>query len=152
MVVYLVQHTQADEEKGRIYGHTDSLLSDAGRQQAVKLGQTWTERKMKAPVKIYSSDLQRASETAAIIRESFGFPADDAVPVECVEALRELKFGNWDGKTWAEIYAVDKEKPKILAWSKDWCKNAPTGGETFKEFVWTHGTQSPQLTEFRPVL
>lgn len=132
MVVYLVMHTAAEEEKGRIYGQTDVPLSDVGREQIKKLAATW---KIKHPFKIFSSDLSRAFECASIIREQFHFSTDDTVPVEKIEALRELNFGDWDGKLWSEVYAVDKNKAKILAWSKDWCKNAPTGGETFKECV-----------------
>jgi broad specificity phosphatase PhoE len=71
---------------------------------------------------IYSSPLKRALETARLISESFGLePILD-------ERLVELDYGQWEGKTLAEVM---KNDPKTFqAWQADPAPVAPPGGES----------------------
>ncbi len=64
-------------------GNENPSISEAGRQQAVQLANQLETRRV---VRVYSSDLRRAQETAQIIAESLG------VPLQLCSDLRELLF------------------------------------------------------------
>jgi len=78
--------------------------------------------------RIYSSDLQRAMETARTIAQPHG------LEVVADPRLREFAFGAWEGLTWGEIVA---ERPHLheAGWKKPHLY-APEGGETY-DAVWT---------------
>jgi alpha-ribazole phosphatase len=117
---YLVRHGETEwNAENRICGRSDVSLSEAGRQQAKSLA----ERLKPIPFEaLYSSPLKRALETARLIAEPVGLePILD-------ERLVELDYGQWEGKTLAEIM---KNDPKTFrAWDADPGQLAPPGGES----------------------
>ena len=78
----------------RIQGHLDIPLNATGRWQAERLAQALRDEPITA---IYTSDLTRAWETAQYIGELQG------LPVIKEAGLRERDFGDFEGKTFAEI-------------------------------------------------
>jgi len=84
----------------RWQGQADPPLSDEGRDGAAALadalGATFSDR----PAGVWSSDLQRAADTAAILAARL-----DAGPVVIDGRLREADVGPWQGLTAAEIEA-----------------------------------------------
>lgn len=78
----------------RVQGHADIGLDPTGLDQAGAAAQKLAEHK---PDLIVSSDLRRATETAAPLAEATGRP------VEQDPRLRERYFGPWQGLTGAEI-------------------------------------------------
>jgi broad specificity phosphatase PhoE len=74
------------------------------------------------PTRIVASDLRRASESARI------FAARWDLEVEHDPRLRELHFGEWDGREWGAIEAEDGAR--LRAWTDHWADTAPPGGET----------------------
>jgi alpha-ribazole phosphatase len=117
---YLVRHGETEwNAENRICGRSDVPLSEAGRRQAKSLA----ERLKTIPFEaLYSSPLKRALETARLISESVGLePILD-------ERLVELDYGQWEGKTLAEIM---KNDPRTFrAWDADPGQLAPPGGES----------------------
>lgn len=106
--VLLVRHGQSEwNAEGRWQGQADPPLTDVGRAQARAAA-----RSLGALDAIFSSDLQRATETAAIISAEIG-----TGPVIVDEALRERDAGEWSGLTRAQI---EERYPGWLA---------PTGDE-----------------------
>ena len=103
----------------RIQGHMDIPLSDVGRRQAALLGQALAGEPVTA---IYASDLSRAWETAAYL----GRAVDVAVTPE--SALRERCFGEFEGKTFAEIEVLLPEQSQ--RWRKRDPEFTPAGGES----------------------
>ena len=101
----------------RIQDHLDIPLNDTGLQQARWLAQALAERD--ALHAIYASDLSRAHVTAQTVADAVG------LPVTAHRGLRERAFGDFQGRTFAEIEA---ELPdQVLHWRKrtpDW---APPG-------------------------
>ncbi len=92
--VLLVRHGQSEwNAVGRWQGQADSPLSDLGRRQAREAA-----RAIGAVDAIWSSDLQRAAETAAIIAQEIGVG-----PVVLDPDLRERDAGEYSGLTRAEI-------------------------------------------------
>jgi broad specificity phosphatase PhoE len=120
----LVRHGVTDWNAARRYqGHTDTPLNDEGRRQAHLLAHTLAGETVS---RLYASDLKRAAETAAVIAEALG------VHVESTKALREMRFGVLEGRTWAEAHASDPEM--LAAWLAD-RDSPPPGGETQTAFT-----------------
>ena len=103
----------------RIQGHLDIPLSATGRWQAERLAEALRDEPIKA---IYASDLTRAWETAQYIARMH------AIALTKEEGLRERHFGDFEGKTFAEIEAALPEQS--LRWRKRDPHFAPNGGET----------------------
>ncbi len=83
---------------GRLQGHRDIPLGDTGRVQARRLAQALAGRgDIDA---IVSSDLSRALETARIVAEAQGLPVTTDI------GLRERCFGDFEGRTFAEVSAA----------------------------------------------
>lgn len=95
---FLVRHGQIRQHKEKIFlGQTDVPLSEAGREQAAEAGKNLAGFCL-ATDRIYSSDLLRASETAARIQRETGL--DRAIEEK---GLREMNLGPWDGKFISEV-------------------------------------------------
>ncbi|HOE42789.1 MAG TPA: histidine phosphatase family protein [Rhodoferax sp.] len=103
----------------RLQGHLDIALNDVGLWQASRVALALTDEPIDT---IYTSDLMRAWQTAQAIAEVAG------CPVITDQGLRERGFGEFEGKTHAEIEA---DWPDMsLQWRRrepDW---APPGGES----------------------
>jgi len=103
----------------RIQGHLDIGLNDTGRWQAERLGMALKDEPIAA---IYASDLSRAHDTALAVSRHTG------VPVQPEPGLRERSFGEFEGRTFAEI---ETELPEQ---AKRWRQRDPTftpgGGES----------------------
>ena len=103
----------------RIQGQLDIALNAAGRWQASRLAEVLKDEPIAA---IYASDLARAWETAQYVGRS--------VDLEVIkeEALRERGFGDFEGKTFAEIEAQLPDQS--LRWRRRDPDFAPVGGES----------------------
>jgi phosphoserine phosphatase len=122
--VYLIRHGQSEwNEQGRYQGQTDSALSALGRRQAFFLAEALADVPLCA---VYSSRLVRAYDTAATIA------ARHRLPVVTLELLREIRLGEWEGLTEAEITA--RHGPVVAAWRRNAGDIVPGGGgETLTE-------------------
>ena len=103
MAIELVFETHAmteDNEAGRATGWLPGRLSAQGREQARQLGQ---RRAGDGIAAVFSSDLARAAETAAI---AFG-PAP--IPVLYDWRLRECDYGQRNGMPVAELHAARRD-------------------------------------------
>ena len=119
----LVRHAEPQEDaRGRCYGSLDIGLSEAGREHAGRLALRLASVECEA---VYSSPRVRALETAAAIAAVFGLaPAVD-------EGLRELDFGELEGRTYDEIAASEPELYR--AWMTTPTKVRFPGGESFAD-------------------
>lgn len=137
-----VRHGRARDVDGRCIGQTDVPLSDRGREEIRQLSSALAAAGICVD-RVISSDLARARESAALIA--------DVVrrPVEIDSRLREMAFGDWDGRPWAEIERDDGAR--YAAWMADWLTLAPPGGETVSELArradeWTSTLESVSQT------
>ena len=103
----------------RIQGHLDIPLSERGRWQAGRLAQALRGEGITA---VYSSDLSRAWETAETVADALGLQARGDT------ALRERCFGEFEGRTFAEIELELPEQAR--RWRKREPGFAPAGGES----------------------
>ena len=103
----------------RIQGQLDIPLNTVGRWQASRVAQALAEESIQA---IYASDLLRAWETAGSIAEVTG------LTLQAHAGLRERGFGDFQGKTFAEIEALWPEQSR--QWRARHPEWAPPGGES----------------------
>lgn len=103
---------------GTLCGQSDPPLNAMGREQARALAlllRRWNVRRL------YASDLQRAVQTAEPLEQLWG------IPITPLRALREISFGDWEGRRWSQIRA---DEPDLRAMESAPELGAP-GGETF---------------------
>src|SRR3712207_1483873 len=124
-LVYVVRHGQTVWNlERRFQGQLDVPLSDVGHEQARSVAD-WLANQQVEFVAVYTSDLIRASRTAAPIGERLGL-----VP-QAVSALREINAGKWQGLLPAEI---EEQYPGALArWYREANDFRLPGGETVPE-------------------
>jgi alpha-ribazole phosphatase len=125
MKLFLTRHGQTDWNIARRFqGHSNTPLNEVGRKQAAALADRMSAQKIDA---IYSSDLQRAMETANTIVQMSGCNPDLHLDLR----LREINFGDWEGLTYNEI--KEKYPEVLLARENDIYKNAPPNGEALEQ-------------------
>ena len=122
-VLLLARHGETDwTREKRWQGHGDPPLNERGRAQARALAAELAEVRIDA---IYSSDLQRASQTAAIVA------ADRGLEPVLDPKLRENDFGDWTGLTRDE---VERRFPHGALLRKHGRKGW-SGGESYQEMA-----------------
>jgi 2,3-bisphosphoglycerate-dependent phosphoglycerate mutase len=108
----------------RIQGQLDIGLNAKGRWQAERAGAALADDDIDV---VYSSDLWRAYDTALSVAKPHG------LMVHTDEALRERGFGEFQGKTFAEIETALPEQ--ALLWRKRLPDFAPPGGESLLQLT-----------------
>jgi broad specificity phosphatase PhoE len=92
--ILIARHGQSDwNQEKRWQGHADRPLTERGREQAQALADRLSHIELDA---LYSSDLQRARDTAAVVAES------QRLELRQLPELREVDVGSWSGLTRAE--------------------------------------------------
>jgi broad specificity phosphatase PhoE len=120
--LYLIRHGETDWNLNGIWqGHADVPLNAVGRAQARRLAQRLRAEGPRFDV-IYSSDLQRAWETAGALAAAIGISSRPE------PALREIDVGAWSGRTNAQIMAEDAEIYERIRSGEDVARG---GGERF---------------------
>ncbi len=121
----LVRHALTDEAvSGKIQGHLDTPLNKEGLRQAHVLRERLASERIDVA---YCSDLVRAVETAQIILK------DRSVSLVKSPKLRELNYGEWEGKDFKQVERENHEMfLKALEASLDF---APPGGETPRHLI-----------------
>ncbi len=98
MMILLVRHGETDwNRQKRLQGRQDIPLCDSGRDQMRRCGQALAGLTVD---EICSSPLCRATESAAILAESLGFPTES---IRREHDLIERDCGSLDGLTQAEL-------------------------------------------------
>lgn len=121
--VYLVRHGETrDNAEGRVQGWLDPPLNDHGRAQAEALAR---ETAALGIATLYTSPLQRAYETAAIVGKAIGLePRVD-------ERLAESRRGRWEGRLLSDL---ERDDPELwAAWRAGGADFRFPGGESIGE-------------------
>ena len=97
MKVYITRHGETDwNAETKLCGSTDIPLNDRGRKQARELSDMIAARKDELNIKyIYTSDMERAVETASYTEEKLGIKSIQDI------RLREMDFGALEGEDWS---------------------------------------------------
>ncbi len=120
----LIRHGQTeDNHRGVFQGQSGRGLNARGREQAALLGARLSGARIGVHA-LYSSDLQRARETAEILGQALHLePSTDP-------DLREVSMGAWEGLTRAEIQARFPDEWSAWQAGVDIRRG---GGETYAE-------------------
>ena len=126
-IIYLVRHGETVANAAQAFqGQQNSPLNDVGKAQAEIVAKGLIETKFDA---IFSSDLDRAADTATAIAKEQGYAGEIMFDTR----FREANFGEWEGHTYENVM---KTWPDIAkAWLKDSYNTRPPGGETLDEVV-----------------
>lgn len=117
--ISLIRHGRTEaNDKGIYIGRTDYPLSQKGISE---LYNKLDEFEYPHVGKVYSSPLQRCTETAEIL-----FPDSS---VQIVENLIEMDFGDFEGKSADELV----KKSEFLEWLKGGADSRPPKGESLQE-------------------
>lgn len=93
--IFLIRHGQTDWNKSEQFrGRADIKLNQTGIEQAKALSQRLSDSDLAA---VYSSPLQRALKTAAIIAQAHGLSA------QAEPGFIDVDYGEWQGLTLQEI-------------------------------------------------
>ena len=120
--VVLVRHATA-EGQGRFLGQRDASLSVRGRRELPRLVTKLARYDIEA---VYCSDLRRARSTARAIARAA------QLAIEIRLGLREMHFGQWEGRSWQEIARTTPRAAR--SWLKHFPKHRAPGGEAFSVF------------------
>lgn len=120
-IFLLIRHGETDWVGKRLTGRLPGIsLSGAGRTQAARLAMVLGEQPIDL---ICTSPLERTRETAAPLAANL-----DLLPRVC-EALTEIDYGEWTGRTFAEI----ADSPGWRAYNTNRSTTRIPGGELMVE-------------------
>lgn len=122
--IYLARHGETDDNREpiRVQGFSDTPLNDTGRQQARQLAERVEPLGLRS---LWSSDLQRACQTAEIVGARLG------LAVQLDPRLREANRGRWEGRLFIDI---KHECPDgYAAWRRAGASFRFPGGESLSE-------------------
>lgn len=120
IVIGLLRHGET-EGGARYRGRTDDRVTEAGWRQM----RTALLADTNAWEKIVTSPLARCAEFA------HAYAIERQLPLRVDERLRELDFGDWEGRTAAEIMETSPES-LLNFWEDPW-KHGPPAGEPIAE-------------------
>ena len=128
MEFILVRHGKTEYNERRQYcGALDPDLSDLGRQELERSAiRAYLEEH--TPDMVFCSPMRRTLQTAAILLD------DRDVPLVAVPELREIDFGDFEGRSYEEM----KDDPAYTAWLDTNCEGPIPGGdfpESFRDDV-----------------
>jgi broad specificity phosphatase PhoE len=127
--ILLIRHGTTGVMYDRLCGRTPGIsLSELGRREAEQMSR-WVVREHTIS-SIYSSPLERASETAGILSQHC------AVPVCAVDALNEVDCGSWTGTAFCELNG----NPEWSAYNRIRSITGAPGGEdmiSVQQRAWT---------------
>ncbi|NPA49492.1 MAG: histidine phosphatase family protein [Thermodesulfobacteria bacterium] len=118
--VFLIRHGETAGPRGVLYSQQDVPLSERGLEQSRRLVDGLREISLTA---VYASDLERAALPARWLAE------ERQIPLHLRPGLREIDFGAWSGKSFAELLQI----PEFSARLEEPEKISPPGGESLLE-------------------
>ncbi|HHY38471.1 MAG TPA: histidine phosphatase family protein [Clostridia bacterium] len=116
--------TQYNRERRFQGWSADSHLTEAGKEEARVVASLLLRSAAKISA-LYSSDLERALETAHPISRVLG------LPILSDPCFREMNFGAWEGLLREEAARIDPEAYRL--WLRGSPDVKPRGGESFRE-------------------
>jgi broad specificity phosphatase PhoE len=124
MYLYLIRHGQTDANINKIYqGNSNVPLNDSGKEQAKILAWRFKGYPIGA---LYSSDLERALETARAINQYH----DLNLVIE--RDLQEISLGEWQGKTREQVKSEYSDFIQKRRDNDDIYTTAVPGGESYQ--------------------
>ncbi len=121
MEIYVIRHTAPVVPPGVCYGQSDVKLSSSFPREAEAVKNRLQSLGWSPLYPVFSSPLERCIALARFLSNR---------RIITDERLLELHFGAWEMKKWEEIPKIQLEK-----WGKDYVRQAPPGGESYRMLV-----------------
>ena len=119
----VIRHGQSEANLQSLFaGHWDSPLTELGQTQA-KITAEYIAANYCVDA-VYTSDLCRAAAVGQAVSAATG------APITATESLREIRAGEWEKVSFAEL---NRDWPSFQVWLKDIGNAACDGGETVAE-------------------
>lgn len=115
--LWVWRHPRPDGAAGRCIGAGTDLPVEPRRAKRLARRIQQVARRQRLPHHVVTSPLQRCTDVGRWLKRWGWRHQTDT-------ALRELDFGAWDGRAWAEI-----SRAEVDAWVADFAMYAPGGGE-----------------------
>ena len=127
----LVRHGESEwNREGRVQGQFDSPLTETGVVQAKSVSRYLSGVLLNQPLKIYTSPLERASETASIIAEELQYPKEKII-IE--QRLNDFNLGVIAGTYgWQKVAEMYPDLARMRL--QDPLRFHPPGGECGADF------------------
>ena len=122
MNLWSLRHPPVDRQ-GRCIGQTPIATTDPTSESVRQV----VACAPFVPKRLFSSDLPRCADLAA------GLAAHWKIPLERAPALREMSFGEWEGRSYDDIDSTDGSHWR--AWRDDWRFGTPPGGESVDDLM-----------------
>ena len=138
VTVFFVRHAAHDRLGKVLCGRMPGVrLGDEGREQALALARRLRSEAITA---VFTSPLERARETAAVIADEAGLAP------EAAEALNEIDFGAWTGAAFSQLAGL----PDWREWNDHRATARPPGGECVAEVSERLASWLDDLSRQRP--
>jgi alpha-ribazole phosphatase len=124
--IWLVRHAPV-AVSGICYGQSDVPVALGPREVAAQLAASWQSENADVRPELWSSPLARCRLVAEELAELW------QCGVHIDTRLAELSFGEWEGKTFAELERDDGER--LQRWMANYEELAPPTGETVSELM-----------------
>jgi broad specificity phosphatase PhoE len=120
LTLYFLRHGQTTYSRANAFcGSLDPELTEDGTEMAEGFAEAYKNKPWAA---IYSSPMKRTIATASPLASAVG------LPLNLRDGLKEINYGEWEGKSVAEVSAAYHDE--YLRWTADPAWNPPTGGES----------------------
>ena len=121
ITLYFLRHGQTDFSRDNAFcgAGTDAVLTADGAAMAEAFARAYSKFEFKAA---FCSPMTRARQTIAPFSQSSG------ISPLFREGLREIEYGEWEGKNVSEVTQQYGEAHRL--WNADPVSYGPTGGET----------------------
>ncbi len=149
-MIYIIRHGQTEKNRAKLLqGRSDTPLNEEGRRQAAEAGKKLREAGARIDL-VYSSPLQRAVETAAIVtRQTSALISggkasapQKSVPVRIDSRLIEMDYGPYEGTDMTNL------PPEIMYFFSDFVNHpAPEGMEQLPDVVGRLGAFLEEIRE-----
>ncbi len=121
----LIRHGETHHNRDKRYqGHQDTSLTREGKRQTREIALRLRDEPLDA---IYSSDLKRTKYMAEIINSYH------SLKINILPELREIDFGDWEGKTHDEIQG--EWRGLLDEWEREPSKIKIPRGESIKDLA-----------------
>ena len=122
MTLWTLRHPPVDR-KGRCIGQTEVETTMPHEEAIHRAIETAPFR----PHRLFSSDLPRCARLAQGLANAW------SIPLYMEPQIREMNFGEWEGRSYDHIDAEDGTRWR--EWCAEWQNIAPPGGESLDVFV-----------------
>ncbi len=119
--IWIARHAPVAVQ-GTCYGQSDVPTVMAAEAAAQIVATRWSDARHAPCAELWTSPWERTRLVAAALGEAWG------IPYHVDPRLSELSFGEWEGRSFAEIERDDATR--FSRWMSAYQTEAPPGGET----------------------